>query len=399
MKNKIFSSRLSLSYIDFVMLFVLSINYLILYNVQTYNLLYPFFTYIAILFLGIMFIGFLKIKIGILEIEVVSLILGTAFVNTRINGLAIGEFFLLVWFYGMYIIISKVNNDLTIQRILLCVNLLVHLYLFLYSLFNVEKFEMAIESQNNVASKTGILNPNEVGFGLTMLFWLIIYFSSFFKPRKIILVMVVFSTILGVYCSKSRACLLIFLASVLLYVIGGTVIKKNKSIALLLLIGIVVLGFVFPIIYVKLWHKLGFRAEFMGKPLFTGRERIWDAIFSYMKAHPHTLIFGTGKVKEIFWHDKFNLHNSYIALYSMFGLFPFIGHIFFIIHSVNKAYKINGYLSSRQLCLYIMIFAIFVFGVVETNFTYILSVVFSILAISFINNEKRTLSFIKRNEV
>lgn len=389
MKHSLVSLKASFSYHDLLFFCVLFINLLLLYYMPIYKLLYPFFTYFGILFLVALIIGFQKLKVKYLEGLVASLILVTAFFNTFVNGLAIGEYFELIWFYGLYFVVCHIKNNFSIQRVILPLIAFFLFYLMIYSVLNREKFALVIESDVFNPNNQHILNPNQVGQGLTLLYWLFQYYLSCFKYPKIMQVGLFIGTVIGIYFSKSRACLLVFLMSVLIYFFVGSILKKNRIIAMLLLVCMITFGFIFPIIYVQLWHKLGFSAEFLGKPLFTGRERIWETLFGYMKKHPQTFIVGTGKVKEIFWHDKFNLHNSYIALYSMFGLFPFIGHTCFICYNVNKAFKVNGALSNGQLYLYILILVTMMFGIVETILTYILTMIFMVIAISFINSEKK----------
>ena len=79
-------------------------------------------------------------------------------------------------------------------------------------------------------------------------------------------------------------------------------------------------GIIFPFTYIALREQLGANVSFMEKDLFTGRERIWATLFAYVRSHPRTLYWGTGKVKELFWHSYFDMHNSYLAVFVQYGL-------------------------------------------------------------------------------
>ena len=154
------------------------------------------------------------------------------------------------------------------------------------------------------------------------------------------------------------------------------------------MIGVIAASVAFPIIYVALWRTSDSSMEILGKPLFTGREWIWNNLYMFIKDKPRSIMIGTGKAQELFWHGKYNLHNSSLALFSMFGLIPTLLYYLFVMSKTVDAYRVSeGALTEQQRSLYVIIVSVLLFGIGETILTYTLSMAFLSIALAWIDRK------------
>jgi len=121
-------------------------------------------------------------------------------------------------------------------------------------------------------------------------------------------------------------------------------VKKSKTLYRLIFIGVFILIIVFSYIYVQLQYtKLGYMIndifrEYTGGNFFSGRNKIWEVAFNYIKKAP---IFGYGLDNGLMSSVGIELstHNTYIHILlqgGIIGLFIFFMFIYTIWESYFK---------------------------------------------------------------
>ena len=358
---------------------VFVINSLVLYVPSVYYQLYDYYTFIAVfmLFVSVYVTSHFRIERKVVIISLLIIIIGL--IDIQFNKLPIGEFFPLIWFFILMYCFRELKQEEVVNPVFSSICLFFWTYLLIYSFAYHQAFIKMFNSQ----TVEGILNPNTVGTGIAQ--FAILYGST---NRKIVnnkhkhqIVIVAFSFV-GFYMCNSRAAAIFFMLACVIGVSYNWLCNKHlllfKSFTLLS----VAFGFVFPYIIIGLWRRLGFGVSFLGKQLFTGRERIWSTLFDYMKAHPSSYLWGTGKIESIYWHDKFNLHNAYLALFAEYGLIVSIAFWGLLLFVLFKRYdgskKTNGKSIEvgRNIGFIVFVFYSLFTAYTETNFTYILSIIY-----------------------
>lgn len=386
MRTRIAIPRLRLTLVECLFVVAYVVNLAMLHSATVYWLLYPEFTYIAIVVLATITICIGKYAVETKDIVFIVLILISAFVNTRLTSLAFGEYFGLIWFFGLYLCMKRNYFTKAFQFVMLVINLAFLFYLGAYELVYYRDFENA--SLLGVGDDTGLINTNQIGMGVVMLYWLARYHATNYFRHKAKSFLTTVLAFIVVILSRSRASLAVLVVGLILYHVFGAKISKSKKLGLLVLIGVIAASVAFPIIYVALWRTSDSSMEILGKPLFTGREWIWNNLYMFIKDKPRSIMIGTGKAQELFWHGKYNLHNSSLALFSMFGLIPTLLYYLFVMSKTVDAYRVSeGALTEQQRSLYVIIVSVLLFGIGETILTYTLSMVFLSIALAWIDRK------------
>lgn len=115
--------------------------------------------------------------------------------------------------------------------------------------------------------------------------------------------------------------------------------KKHPKLAGVFAIILCILGVLYPVIYTRLYEEVGLGSyTFLGKDLFTGREKIWSINFEYLTTSNKTLLFGTNTISQ--FDAENSLHNMYFYMLLKFGV---VGTVIYwsiflgsFIHSVKK---------------------------------------------------------------
>lgn len=176
------------------------------------------------------------------------------------------------------------------------------------------------------------INTNTLGLLYLILFYNIfcfIYDSSLNKTKKNIL-LVFITAILSIFIWFSN-CRSAITAEILFFVF--LFVKKFNFKKMILLF--ILVGLIFPIIYVQLYHAISEDIEILGKSLFSGREKVWVVVWNIIKQSP---IFGNGTTSLIEWgngHITDSSHNTYLGFWKTLGIFPVISFIYFLLKGKN----------------------------------------------------------------
>lgn len=123
---------------------------------------------------------------------------------------------------------------------------------------------------------------------------------------------------------------------------------KKKTFATLLTVAIIVLGTIFPLIYLWMYNS-GIELVFLGKSLYTGREDIWQLAINGFEQQPLSILYGLGSKAELWSGHSLNVHNNYWAVIVNFGL---IGHVIFygtIVYVVSYITKRQNDLRTKKI--------------------------------------------------
>ena len=374
MNNHSFIVNPQAIYLSFVFLF----NSLLLFSYHFYIYIYPFYVYIAtaLLIVGFFLTSSFKFNKSVLIFTVVLLV--AAVIDTKFNQLPLGELFPIFWFVGLYYCFGQLSSKHVEKSLIPLICFCIWLYLVLFSFAHYRVFKEYISSSE---SHLPIVNPNAIGIGIAEMCLLIFAFFKDWKDKKKISAGLILITLFAIYLTFSRTALLFFVVVMLGYLFLGNLISKNRKIAVILLTVIIVFGFVFPLIYIQLWKHYGYDLKLLGKSFFTGREWIWSNLLDYMKEHPNTYWYGAGKIERLFWFESYNLHNTYFAYWTQYGLIASLLFWIWLISVVRGAYsKDKGILSNRQVAMYFFILFTALVGFTETNYNYVLTTIYPAFA-------------------
>lgn len=349
------------------------VNALILYDARISKRFANYFVYICMiaLLLGILFIKRFTME-RYLFFSMITVLL-FAGISTYINHENYTEWLTLVWFFGIYYCMRQMKMHKRYIILFLIVNLTVFIYLIIYSYINHAALESYIIGYQK---DTTVVNPNTVAIGIVESYWLIVYVGKRTFLKKWLSIVLCIAAVSGILRCGTRSALMFFGATLLVYLLLGERIKKNERLAIALVIIIIIVAYVMPFVFVSLWKTYGGGLKIMGKYVFNGRERIWNAYINYLNENPRAIIFGTGRKEVLLWHGSFNLHNSYLALHAEYGIVATVVYLAFIINSIRASYNTNRCISNEQLIMYLMIIMVMMIGIVETTLTYILSCIY-----------------------
>lgn len=177
-----------------------------------------------------------------------------------------------------------------------------------------------------------IMNPNTLAqfsvFAYT-------YFASFFtsktKLTKVLsLVLLTISAFACINYSSRGA-----LVALITYGLGLILINKiNKKKIILCFVVLVILSTLFPFLYLYLYENNEV-ATILGKPLFTGREVIWERLLNKLNDNPTKWFLGLGSNVDI-GKDVLNVHNTPFSIIVDFGILGFILYYGYILYLLLK---------------------------------------------------------------
>ena len=362
------------------------LNSMVLYIPRVYSVVYNgYFTYLLAGLLMVLVFATEGFRIKLSTALMTTIILFVAYVDTQVNGLPIGEYFPLVWFVIVFICICQFNVSELCTRLMCFVNLSFWIYLVLYSLVYHSYFQGMIYDYEVYE---GVLNPNTVGIGIAQFFLLWdITRDNEKNSIKIKHLLFIVSIIAIVYCQARSAAVFLVIGLLGEFLIKKMAIKHSVLVKSGMS-SIVVMGFAFPLIFIYLYRRLGPEVTFLGKKLFTGRERIWGTLLNYLNNNKQAYFWGSGKMESLNWHGIFNLHNSYLAFFSEYGLLVTI--LFWVWVLVIAFRLIDDYRALRfkkksvlsETVVKSIGFIVFslLLAYTETNYTYILSIIYIVFA-------------------
>lgn len=330
-----------------------------------YALIAVFYFNIAIIFLGLYY-TFINEDIKIFLASTAILAIGI--VICLLNGTSIynlASFLALV--LGLYYTTS-VSYSKDYYRILSIIGLGYNLFSFALSSFYYDTW---------MYNSDNMMNPNTIGI-MNLVFAIIInsYIDLRFKKKSLRrLLFLVYNGLIGynLYLYRGRTSQFAFVVFLIMFLIFKKGIVKHYKILTGMTIGIIVGGFIFPVLYINMPKTIiNWVAETTGKPYFSGREMIWSRFFLALTDFKNFLIGPGSWRKEEFttlWAERrvYSMHNNYLDILLCFGL---IGAIIFLvftawrIYNLSKQNKINNYIC---LCGYL---CFLILGYSENTFNY-----------------------------
>lgn len=284
----------------------------------------------------------------------ICLTLIISLVSVIYNDSGIGSLLNLLNFFNGFLLFSNIKINVFYKKIIMLISFILLIYLFSIS-FNV---------WNDYLVRKNILNPNSVGVFILLSYCLLdLYFNS--KPNKsksislILKFAIIIISFIGILNSECRSALVGFFTYILINNLNllKKFVNKNKNMILLIL---VVLGILFPIIYLNMYNNnVIFNLPFSDKSLYTGREALWDYMIDDLSTSPSKTLLGVGTNHMTGIGIINNFHNWYIGVLYSFGLISFVLYYSIIFKTINK---------SKNKKANIVLISIFIVGFFESTF-------------------------------
>lgn len=366
------------------------LNSMAFYIPVAYSAMESFYNYIMVLLLAVAVLSIVRFHCDRNILIISALVMITGFIGIPFNNLPVGDFLTLVWFFLLFYCFSQLPLRELKSPLFHCVNLAFWGYLMAYSVIYYFIFPDKEPIFGIMAS------PNIVGLGIAQyaLLWEITGFDSRknFQRKKLLIRGL---SLIGLYFSHCRAALLFFIVALFAEAVMKDDKFKHLKSARVATTALVLGGVLFPLAYIALWKRLGSDVMFMEKQLFTGRERIWSTLLDYVKSHPKKLFLGTGKIHELFWHNKLNLHNSYFGFFVEHGLIAsFVFWLCLLLILFKKYAKIHAlkwksnHLDTDIIAIVVALFTLCV-AYTETYYTYLSPLVYIAYAYGVIGRKEK----------
>ena len=154
-----------------LILFMYVVNAMILYNASINRRFANYFVYICMiaLLLGTVLIERFTIEKRLFFYMLTALLF--AGISTYVNHESYTEWLTLVWFFGVYYCIRQIRMVKNYQALFLIINVLIFVYLILYSYINHAALESYVIGYQK---DTSVINPNTVAIGIAESYWLIV---------------------------------------------------------------------------------------------------------------------------------------------------------------------------------------------------------------------------------
>ena len=133
-------------------------------------------------------------------------------------------------------------------------------------------------------------------------------------------------------------------------------IKWDKKRFKIVITIIVIVGLIFPMIYINAPYKIiEIVTKVTNKSFYSGREIIWARVYAAMK-DPIKILIGVGSENSISFgiigNNRYSLHSSYLTMYAYYGVIGVLIYYNQIIRCIDKVKITNrklvliaGYLS------------------------------------------------------
>lgn len=314
-----------LTLFDALFLVAYVLTCLVLYFKPVDDALSSRFTYCATAFIFLFAVVLLiqRKRFNPRRILFLAAIIVSSFSAICISGLPIGDYFPLVWFITIFVVSSQLSFSGQFVRILLIINVALICYLFLYSAIHHYEY---IEIINGIDSHIDLTNPNVAAVGLLETLWLTVYSLSSLgdKTQRIGITLLFIITLIGIILCGARTVLFSYIISVFLFLIVSLWPNHSKRITALVFAMLMVGSIVIIPVVANLPSLIGNDAAFLGKSVFTGRERIWMNYLNHYANDPMSIFTGVGKPQDLFWHQHINQHNSFLGVLSQYGIIALV---------------------------------------------------------------------------
>lgn len=188
----------------------------------------------------------------------------------------------IVFISSVTFMLLMYKNGLTkrnISLLLTCTSFLTVFHIISLGVFDENSFKQIMNST--------FQNPNMAGIVISSTIMILItgvYIVN--KPyKKIIIIILAVTSIYQLYLTENRGSLITILALLLLLMVFRSKSQISKSIRIILLL----FPLIFPLLYTGIMSRLPAESEFLGKPLFSGRESEWAYLINYIKETPFSI--------------------------------------------------------------------------------------------------------------
>lgn len=322
-------------------LFIIALEFSAFLNIKLYEPLINLFPYINLFFilLGAVLLGS---KVNKKDLLFLGICLLYVIPVSMINSNSMGAMIQYMSVFGtLYFFKNKQISEGFYKGIFFCC-----LFIFFYYTFNAwnayEKF---------ITDMLNHVNTNMIAF-IVFYSYIIIYLffntRNYWTIRNICLAIMYIMAVCIIYAVKCRTTLI----AILFWGVCNFIIPikwwNSKKRVILLVTGIVLIGCIFPVLYVHLASNIELSLKvynFTGKYLFTGREVIWKHMFDYMAENRLSLWIGIGSNSEYLFGQGYSLHNSYLGIilnYGIIGVALFMLNVILCISSAYEGEKISN---------------------------------------------------------
>lgn len=302
----------------------------------------------------------LTLTILTLLISIISLIFTDGGIGSILN---------LFHFLGGMIIFSNLELNYKMQNFVYAICGILWIY----------NIRLSFSAWNLYITGNNIYNPNSVGI---FIFLTTIVIKSFLDKHngKIIIIPLFIASAYCIFLTNCRTALVAFVAYILVSyipILNKFVLKHNRLIIYL----IIIFGTIFPVIYVNMYiHGTDLKIPYIGKKLFTGREKLWYYILDAIKNEDKAFIFGLGTNYQTNIGVIENVHNWYIGVLYTFG-FPILCSYFKILINIISRLQ-------KKEIIYALI-AILIIGFTETVGLWITTQTYIFMCLIIDRNLKR----------
>lgn len=219
------------------------------------------------------------------------------------------------------------------------------------------------------------LNPNVIAY--LILLSSFVAFHLIKTKHTVIKSFIVFLVVLYLLIGTgSRTSLIAFLLFVIFNLLNKRKhlykIRLTKYKSMIAFLIIASFCFVYIYAYVLPNYIPSGRLIILNKNLFSGRQIIWQEIFSLMK---HNWLFGVGADYAFMDNQLYSAHNLFLGYAALFGLPVMFGMIFFIYRILKDCFLKNNNMNTKYL-FFIWVVLIFV-SMFETVLSYSPTIIFT----------------------
>ncbi len=356
------------------------INLISFFNLRFFSIYNNYFMFLNLAGIVIFFIMYRRFKVKEYELILFLLLfmvygLGTLF----ITGGGLGSVLMPFYSILVYWAIKKSYFNEKKIKIIAIVILLLNLYWTINSPGYFEKF---------LFDRENYFNSNTIG---SILAFTCIYIVIFMKKldtkgHKVLTILIYISSIWGILNTQARGSLITLLAFFMLDFLVSKKVWIKKKITIFISILIILTGFTFTYIYTIMFIN-GVDLPIINKSLFTGREIIWLNFYREITQNNYSLLFGLGSAADLWTGHTLNLHNSYLTIFTNFGLIGFILYFTFWIKQINNLYRFRD-LSVFQIRLLLGFLCVLIYGYIEVSILWHPMFFFNFMFLGLANNEQ-----------
>lgn len=295
------------------------------------------------------------------------------FFSISLNGGGIGSVLITVFSILFYLIYSNSYFTLKAETSLKIIGFFTVLFLFIYSVPYKEKWDVYQYTK---------INPNILS-SYIMYFFMIICILKKTKKAKIPMLFMLGLSLVGINNYRSRGAMLALLFFLLLICLPQKYCTPRCFNVITILL--IFIGTVFPILYMYLYRN-NVPVEFLGKSLYTGRQKIWNNMFAYFEEDLGGVLFGLGSHILLEPYKSLNAHNNYFCFVVNFGVVGYLIYYFFVVSCI---YKLSRYILNpvvkKGLAMFIS--SNLLLGLTESTLLWSVSLPFAYFGLIVANSE------------